>query len=159
MNKIIVTTDKQEAIVTYQPIFSRLIEIEFIKPYEGLKVECRNDREDCNLYDPIQAQLFVESSVKLLIKQIHNVIRYRTVYQTFSDDYKRITAIMWSVLKPTKKRISPRDIFRYQCELQTRVMEELYSRLKTEIGEINAENEVEYLINPYLLNKILSYDR
>lgn len=156
MYEITVIAEKQEVIATYQPIFRHLIEFEFITPYEGLKVEFATDREDCNLFDPSQAEAFVEMSVKLLIKQIQNVIRYRKVYQSVCDDYNRITDIMWAVLK-SMQGMSSREKFRYHCELQSRVKEELYSRLKTEIGEITPDNESEFLVTPYLLNKILAF--
>lgn len=156
MNIITVIADNQEVIVTYTPLFRHLIEVEFIKPYSGLKVECGTDREDCNLFDSAQAEDFVRKSVKQLIRQIQNVFEYRTVYQTISDDYKRITDIMWAVLK-SMDGLSSREKFQYHCELQTRVKEELYSRLKTEIDEINDDNESEFLVTPYLLNKILAF--
>ena len=155
MNEITVTTDTQEVIVTYQPIFQHLIEVEFVKPYEGLKVECATDRDDCNLFDPTQAKPFIEASVKLLIKQIQNVNRYHKVYQTISDDYKHITDIMWSVLK-SMQGISSRDKFRYHCELQTKVQEVIFSQLRTLIPDINESNQKEFLIPIYTLTQILS---
>jgi len=156
MNRITITADKQEVIVSYRPLFRHLIEVDFIKPYEGLKVECATDRNDCNLFDSAQAEAFVKMSVNLLIKQIQNVIKYRKLYQTINDDYKRITDIMWAVLR-SLEGISSRDKFQYHCKLQTRVKEELHSRLRTEIAAINTYNEAEYLINPYFLNKILAF--
>lgn len=155
MNKITITIDDQEVIVTYTPLFRHLIEVEFIKPYSGLKVECGTDREDCNLFDKTQAEAFVEVSVKLLIEQIQNVIRYRKVYQIVYDDYKRITDIMWAVLK-SMQGLRSREKFRYHCELQAKVQEEIFSRLRTLIPDINECNQEEFLIPFYTLTKILS---
>lgn len=155
MNEITVTTDTQKVIVTYKPILRHLLEVEFVEPYRGLKVECGTDREDCNLFDPSQAETFVEVSIKLLIKQIQNINRYRKVYQTISDGYKQITDIMWAVLK-SMQGMSSRDKFRYHCELQTRVQEEIFSRLRTLIPDINESNQEEFLIPFYTLTQILS---
>lgn len=155
MNKITITIDNQEVIVTYTPLFRHLIEAEFIKPSSGLKVECGTDREDCNLFDKTQAEDFVRKSVKLLIKQIQNIIRYRKVYQTVCGDYKRITDIMWAVLK-SMDGMSSREKFQYHCELQTKVQEEIFSQLRTLIPDINECNQEEFLIPFYTLTKILS---
>ncbi|WP_300646060.1 hypothetical protein [uncultured Duncaniella sp.] len=155
MNKITITIDNQEVIVTYTPLFRHLIEVEFIKPYSGLKVECGTDRENCNLFDPSQAETFVVAFVKMLIKQIQNVIKYRKVYQNVCDDYKRITDIMWAVLK-SMVGMSSREKFRYHCELQTKVQEEIFSRLRTLIPDINEYNQEEFLMPIYTLTKILS---
>lgn len=155
MNKITIITDSQEVIVTYMPLFRHLIEVEFMKPYEGLTVECATDREDCNLFDPSQAEAFVEMSVKILIKQIQNAIKYRKVYQTISDDYKRITEIMWAVLK-SMQGLSSREKFRYHCDLQAKVQEEIFSRLRILIPDINESNQEEFLIPIYTLTQILS---
>lgn len=155
MKEITIVTDTQECIVRYKPIFRPLIEVEFLKPYGGLKVECYTDREDCNLFDITQAEAFVEASVKLLIKQIHNVVRYHKVYQSVCDDYKRITDIMWAVLKSMQEMTS-REKFRYHCELQTKVKEEIFSQLRVLIPDINESNQDEFLIPNYTLTKILS---
>lgn len=154
MNEITVIADMQGVIVKYQPIFRHRLEVEFVKPYSGLKVECGTDREDCNFFDSAQAEAFVETSVKLLIRQIQNVIRYRKIYQTVCDDYKRITDIMWAVLK-SMQEISSRDKFRYHCELLTRVQEEMFSRLQTMLPDVNESNKEEYFIPFYTLIKIL----
>lgn len=155
MNEITIITDTQEVIVSYKPLFRHLLDVEFVKPYGGLKVECATDREDCNLFDPSQAEAFVEASVKILIKQIQNVIKYRKVYQTISDDYKHITEIMWSVLK-SMQGLSSREKFRYHCELQIKVQEEIFSRLRTLIPDTNEYNQEEFLMPIYTLTKILS---
>ncbi len=155
MNETTIITDTQEVIVTYKPLFRHLVEVEFIKPYRGLKVECATDREDCNLFDPSQAEAFVEASVKLLIRQIKNIIRYRKVYQTICKDYKHLTDIMWGLLK-SMAGMSSREKFRYHCELQTKVQEEIFSQLRTLIPDINESNQEEFLIPFYTLTKILS---
>lgn len=155
MNEITITIDTEEVIVTYKSLFRHLVEVEFMKPYEGLKVECATERDDCNFFDSAQAEAFVEMSIKLLIRQIQNVIRYRKVYQTVCDDYKRITDIMWVVLKSMQK-IGSRDKFQYHCELLLRVQEEIFSQLQTMIPDINESNQEEFLIPFYTLTQMLS---
>lgn len=49
-----------------------------------------------------------------------------------------------------------RDKFKYHCELQNRVREEIFEQLITMIAEINEDNKAEFLIYPYQLSKILS---
>lgn len=52
--------------------------------------------------------------------------------------------------------MSSRDKFKYHCELQNRVREEINTQLRTMIAEINEDNKAEFLIYPYQLSKILS---
>lgn len=154
MKQIEVTTEKTKVTATYKPLLRQVVAVEFISPYEGLKLEFAKNDDECNLFDEAQAEEFVRESLILVVKQIENVIRYRTVYTELNDEYKKITDIMWSVLQTMD--MSPRDKFKYHCELQNRVQEEIFKRLKTMIPEINESNKDEFLIHPHALTNILS---
>lgn len=154
MKQIEIETENTRAIATYKPLFRHEVEIELISPYKGLKLEFAKADDECNLFDDAQAEAFVKESLVLLVKQIKNVIRYRSVYQTINEKYKTITDVMWTVLKAMD--MPPRDKFRYHCELQKRVQEEIFSTLRELIPEINEGNQVEFLICPYQLSKILT---
>lgn len=145
---------KTKVIATYKPIFRQMVEIELINPYKGLKLEFVKDDDECNIFDESQAEAFVKESLALLMKQIDNVIRYRSVYTKLYDEYKKITDIMWSVLQAMD--MSERDKFRYHCELQNRVRDEIFVQLRARIPEIYEDNQAEFLIYPYQLSKILS---
>lgn len=154
MKQIEVNVGKTKVIATYKTLFRQAVEVELIAPYEGLKLEFAKDDDECNLFDEAQAEVFVKESLILLIKQIENITRYRSIYQGLNDEYKKITDIMWSVLKAMD--MSSRDKFKYHCELQNRVRDEMFERLKTMISQINEDNQAEFLIYPYQLSKILS---
>lgn len=154
MKQIEVSVGKTRVVATYKPLFSKMVEIELINPYRGLKLELTKDDDECNLFDEAQAEVFVNESLILLMKQIDNVIRYRSVYTKLNDEYKKITDIMWSVLQAMDMR--SRDKFKYHCELQNRVREEIFEQLRAMIPEINEDNKAEFLIYPYQLSKILS---
>lgn len=154
MKQIEVNVGKTKVIATYKTLFRQAVEVELIALYEGLKLEFAKDDDECNLFDEAQAEVVVKESLILLIKQIDNVRRYRSIYQGLNDEYKKITDIMWSVLKAMD--MSSRDKFKYHCELQNRVRDEMFERLKTMISQINEENQAEFLIYPYQLSKILS---
>lgn len=154
MKQIEVYIGKTKVIATYKPIFRQMVEIELINPYKGLKLEFAKDDDECNLFDESQAEVFVKELLALLIKQIENIIRYRSIYQSLNDEYKKITDIMWSVLQAMD--MSSRDKFKYHCELQNRVRDEIFERLRAMIPEITENNQAEYLIYPYQLSKILS---
>lgn len=154
MKQIEVNVGKTKVIATYKTLFRQAVEVELIALYEGLKLEFAKDDDECNLFDEAQAEVFVKESLILLIKQIENITRYRSIYQGLNDEYKKITDIMWSVLKAMD--MSSRDKFKYHCELQNRVRDEMFERLKTMISQINEDNQAEFLIYPYQLSKILS---
>lgn len=154
MKQIEVNVGETKVIATYKTLFRQAVEVELIAPYEGLKLEFAKDDDECNLFDEAQAEAFVKESLALLIKQIDNVIRYRSIYQSLYDEYKKITDIMWSVLQAMD--MSSRDKFKYHCKLQNRVREEINTQLKTKITQINEDNQAEFLIYPYQLSKILS---
>lgn len=154
MKQIEVNVSKTKVLATYKPVFRQMVEIELINPYKGLKLEFAKEDDECNLFDESQAELFVKESLSLLIKQIDNVIRYRSIYQDLNYEYKKITDIMWSVLQAMD--MSSRDKFKYHCELQNRVREERFEQLRAMIPEINEDNQAEFLISPYQLSKILS---
>lgn len=154
MKQIEVYIGKTKVIATYKPIFRQMVEIELINPDKGLKLEFAKDDDECNLFDESQAEVFVKELLALLIKQIENIIRYRSIYQSLNDEYKKITDIMWSVLQAMD--MSSRDKFKYHCELQNRVRDEIFERLRAMIPEITENNQAEYLIYPYQLSKILS---
>lgn len=154
MKQIEVNVGKTKVIATYKTLFRQAVEVELIAPYEGLKLEFAKDDDECNLFDEAQAEVFVKESLALLIKQIDNVIRYHSIYQRLNDEYNKTTDIMWSVLQAMD--MSERDKFKYHCELQNRVREEINTQLKTKITQINEDNQVEFLIYPYQLSIILS---
>lgn len=154
MKQIEVYVGKTKVKVTYKPIFRQMVEIELINPYKGLKLELAKDGNECNLFDEAQAEVFVKESLALLIKKIENIIRYRSIYQSINNEYKKITDIMWSVLQAMD--MSSRDKFKYHCELQNRVREEIFERLRAMIPEITENNQAEFLIYPYQLSKLLS---
>lgn len=154
MKQIEVNVGETKVVATYKPLFSQMVEIELINPYKGLKLEFAKDDDECNLFDDELAEEFVKESLALVIKQIENVIRYRSIYQSLNDEYKEITDIMWAVLKEID--MSSRDKFKYHCELQNMVREEIFTQLRTMILEINKRNQSEFLIYPYQLSKILS---
>lgn len=154
MKQIEVNVGKTKVVATYKPLFRHAVEVELIAPYEGLKLEFAKKDNECNLFDEAQAEEFVRESLLLIMKQIENVIQYRSVYTELNDEYKKITDIMWSVLQSMD--MSSRDKFKYHCELQNRVREEINTQLKTKITQINEDNQAEFLIYPYQLSKILS---
>lgn len=154
MKQIEVNVGKTKVVATYKPLFRYAVEVELIAPYEGLKLEFAKKDDECNLFDEAQAEEFVRESLVILIKQIENVIRYRSVYTELNDEYKKITDIMWSVLQSME--ISPRDKFKYHCDLQMRVQQEVFNQLRTMIPEINESNQEEFLIHLYALTNILS---
>lgn len=154
MKQIELNVGKTKVVATYKPLFRQAVEVELIAPYECLKLEFAKDDDECNLFDEAQAEVFVKESLILFIKQIDNVIRYRSIYQSLYAEYKKITDIMWSVLQTMD--MSSRDKFKYHCELQNRVREEINTQLRTMIAEINEDNKAEFLIHPYQLSKILS---
>lgn len=154
MKQIEVNVGKTKVVATYKPLFRHAVEVELIAPYEGLKLEFAKDDDGCNLFDEAQAEEFVRESLRLLMKQIENVIRYRSIYQDLNEEYNKITDIMWAVLK--EMDMSSRDKFKYQCELQNMVREEIFKQLRTMITEINERNQSEFLIYPYQLSKILT---
>lgn len=154
MKQIELNVGKTKVVATYKPLFRQAVEVELIAPYECLKLEFAKDDDECNLFDEAQAEVFVKESLILLMMQIKNVIRYRSVYTYLNDDYKKITDIMWAVLKEID--MSSRDKFKYHCELQNMVREEIFKQLRTMILEINERNQSEFLIYPYQLSKILS---
>lgn len=154
MKQIEVSVGKTRVVATYKPLFSKMVEIELINPYKGLKLEFAKDDDECNLFDESQVEVFVMESLSLLTKQIDNVIRYRSIYQDLNDKYKKITDTMWAVLK--EMDMSSRDKFKYHCELQNRIRDEIFEQLRTVIPEINERNQSEFLIYPYQLSKILS---
>lgn len=154
MKQIEVYVGKTKVIATYKPIFRQMVEIKLINPYKGLKLEFVKDDDECNLFDEAQAEVFVKESLILLIKQIDNVRRYRSVYTKLNDQYKKITDIMLAVLNDMD--MTSREKFRYHCELQTKVQEEIFKQIRTMIPEINEYNQKEYLIYHYQLIKILS---
>lgn len=143
-----------KVIATYKTLFRQAVEVELIAPYEGLKLEFAKDDDECNLFVDEQAEEFVRKVLILLVKRIENIIRYRNIYQNLYDEYKKITDIMWAVLK--EMDMSSRDKFKYHCELQNRVRDEVFERLRTMIPQINGDNQTEFLIYPYQLSKILS---
>lgn len=143
-----------KVIATYKTLFRQAVEVELIAPYEGLKLEFAKDDDECNLFDEAQAEVFVKESLILLIKQIDNVRRYRSVYTKLNDQYKKITDIMLAVLNDMD--MTSREKFRYHCELQTKVQEEIFKQIRTMIPEINEYNHKDYLIYHYQLIKILS---
>ncbi|MDE6266226.1 MAG: hypothetical protein K2M07_02615 [Muribaculaceae bacterium] len=154
MKQIEVNVGKTKVVATYKPLFRHAVEVELVAPYEGLKLEFAKDDEECNLFVDEQAEEFVKESLILIIRQIENVIRYRSVYTELNDEYNKITNIMWTVLN--EMEIPSRDKFRYHCELQDRVREEIFKQLRTMIPEINEKNQDEFLIHPYQLSKLLS---
>lgn len=154
MKELNIEIDGRQMTAIYKPIFRHLVEIELIAPYKGLKLEFAKEYSECNLFDEAQAEVLVKESLPLLIKQVENIIRYRSIYQTINDEYKKITDIMWSVLQAMD--MNSRDKFKYHCELQNRVRDEMFERLRTMIPEITENNQAEYLIYPYQLSKILS---
>ena len=154
MKQIEVNVGKTKVVATYKPLFRQMVEIELIAPYEGLNLEFAKDDDECNLFDEVQAEGFVKELLILIVKQIENVIRYRSIYQDLNEEYNKITDIMWSVLQAMD--MSERDKFKYHCELQNRVREEIKTQLKTKITQINEDNQAEFLIYPYQLSKILS---
>lgn len=154
MKQIEVYVGKTKVIATYKPIFRQMVEIKLIAPYMGLKLEFAKEDEKCNLFVEEQTEEFVKESLILLMMQIKNVIRYRSAYTYLNDEYKKITDIMWAVLKEID--MSSRDKFKYHCELQNMVREEIFKQLRTLILEINERNQSEFLIYPYQLSKILS---
>lgn len=154
MKQIEVYVGKTKVIATYKPIFRQMVEIELNAPHNGMKLEFAKDDDECNLFDDEQAEEFVRESLVLITKQIENVTRYRSIYQDFHNEYKKITDIMWSVLQAMD--MSERDKFRYHCELQNKVRDEMFERLRTMIPQINGDNQTEFLIYPYQLSKILS---
>lgn len=154
MKQIEVNVGKRKVVATYKPLFRQMVEIELIAPYEGLKLEFAKDDDECNLFDDEQAEEFVKESLIHLMMQIKNVIKYRTVYTKLNDEYKKITDIMRSVLQTMD--MSSRDKFKYHCELQNRVQEEIFKQLRAMIPEINEYNQEEFLIYPYTLNKYFS---
>lgn len=154
MNTITLEIDGQTVEATYKTIFRHYVEVELITPYKGLKVEFVKADEECNLFIDSQAEEFVIESLCLLMKQIQNVIKYRIIYQSLYDDYKRMTDIMWAVLRETKCRV-PRFKFRYHIALMKRVREEFERELQRLIPEITEENKREYFIYPTPLSKIL----
>ena len=139
MKQIEENVDETTVVATYKPLLRQVVEVELINPYKGLKLELAKVDDECNLFDEAQAEEFVRESLMLVIKQIENVIRYRSVYETINSEYKQVTDIMWSVLQSMD--ISSRDKFKYHCELQTRVQEEIFKRLKTMIPEISEYNQ------------------
>lgn len=155
MTRLELEIDGQNVEATYKTIFRHYIETELITPYKGLKVEFVKADEDCNLFIESQAEEFVIESLCLLMKQIQNVIKYRIIYQSLYDDYKRLTDIMWSVLRETECSVQ-RFRFRYHIALQSRVREEFERELQQQIPEIMEENRHEYFIYPTPLSKILS---
>ncbi|MBD5353045.1 MAG: hypothetical protein HDR86_09515 [Bacteroides sp.] len=154
MKQIEVNVGKTKVVATYKPLFRHAVEVELIAPYEGLKLEFAKDDDECNLFDEAQAEEFVRESLLLIMKQIENVIQYRSVYTKLNDEYKKITDIMWAVIKQLD--MSSRDKFKYHCELQNRVRYEIFNQLRTMIPEINKDKQAEFLICPYQLSKILS---
>ena len=154
MKQIEVNVDETTVVATYKPLLRQVVEVELIAPYEGLKLEFAKDDDECNLFDEAQAEEFVRESLVILIKQIENVIRYRSVYTELNEEYKKITDIMWSVLQTMD--IISRDKFKYHCELQNRVQQEAFNQLRTMIPEINEGNKDEFLIHPHALTNILS---
>ena len=154
MKQIEVKTEKTKVIATYTTLFRQVVEVELITPYKGLKLEFAKDDDECNLFDEAQAEEFVRESLRLLMKQIDNVIRYRSIYQNINDEYKKITAIMWSVLQSMD--MSSRNKFKYHCELQTRVHQEVFNQLRKMIPEITDHNQSDFLIHPYHLSKIIT---
>ena len=154
MKQIEVNVGKTKVVATYKPLFRQMVEIELINPYMGLKLELAKDGDEYNLFDEVQSEQFVRESLILIVKQIENVIRYRSIYQDLNEEYKQITDIMWSVLQTMD--MSSRDKFKYHCELQNRVRDEIFNQLRTMIPEINKDKQAEFLIYPYQLSKILS---
>lgn len=154
MKQIEVNVGETKVIATYNPIFRQMVEIELINPFKGFKLEFAKDGDECNLFDEVQAEVFIKESLALLIKQIDNVIRYRSIYQNLNKEYKKITDIMLAVLNDMD--ITSRKKFRYHCELQTKVQEEIFKQIRTMIPEINEYNQKEYLIYHNQLIKILS---
>ena len=154
MQQIEVNVGKTKVVAIYKPLFRHAVEVELIAPYEGLKLEFAKDDDECNLFDEVQAEGFVKELLILLIRQIDNVMRYRSVYTKLNDEYKKITDIMWAVIKQLD--MSSRDKFKYHCELQNRVRNEIFNQLRTMIPEINKDKQAEFLICPYQLSKILS---
>lgn len=155
MKKITVDFEGQKVEASYKTIFRHYVEAELITPYRGLKVEFVKADEECNLFIESQAEEFVIESLHLLMKQIQNVIKHRTIYQGLYDDYKRVTDIMWAVLRETECKIQ-RFKFGYHIALQSRVREEFEGELQRLIPEITEENKREYFIYPTPLSKILS---
>ena len=154
MKQIEVNVGKTKVVATYKPLFRHAVEVELITPYKGLKLEFAKNEDECNLFDEAQAEEFVRESLLLIMKQIENVIQYRSVYTELNDEYKKITDIMWSVLQSMD--MLSRDKFRYHCELQTKVQEEIFKQIRTMIAEINEYNQNEYLIYNNQLIEILS---
>ena len=140
-------------ISTYKAVFKHLVEVELIEPYKGLQAEFAKVDDECNLFDEVQAEEFVKESLFLLMRQIDNVERYRPIYQTLIDEYKRITDTMSSVLRSME--MASRDKFKYHIELLDKVRDEFDNKLKTMIPVINENNQTEFLIYPALLSKIL----
>lgn len=140
-------------IATYKIVFRHLVEVELIEPYKGLQAEFAKVDDECNLFDEVQAEELVTESLFLLMRQIDNVERYRPIYQTLIDDYKRITDTMSSVLRSMEMK--SRDKFKYHIQLLDKMREEFNNKLKSMIPVINDDNQHEFLIHPSLLSKIL----
>lgn len=155
MNKIELEIDGRKVESTYKPIFRRLVEVELITPYKGLKVEFVTADEEGNVFIETQAEELVTESLRLLMKQIQNVIKYRSIYQRLNDEFSRIADLMWSVLRETECS-DQRLRFSYHLALESRMCREFERELQQQIPELTEENKQEFFTRLSLLNKILS---
>ena len=154
MKEYNIEIDGQQVTATYKTIFRHMVRIELITPYKGLKLELIKDDEECNLFVDEQAEEFVKESLVLIMKQMENVVRYRSIYSEIKDEYKKIADIMWNVLKELD--MDSREKFRYHCKLREKLHEEIFKQLRIMIPEISEKNQKEFFIYFYILNEYLA---
>lgn len=139
----------------YKTLFRRIIRVEVISPYKGIKYEFTTDIETADLYDPEQAKEFVEEILRRLYRQIRVVETYLSIYRALNDRYVQITELMWNVLERMHFN-NASDKFWYLSELQKRILDEFYHELKVLIPDNKVKYRGDSLIHPALLSQILS---
>ena len=155
MKTIQLNIDGKTIEARYVVFFRLIVEVEVISPYKGIKYQFTTDNKTANLYDPEQAEEFVNEILHRLIRQIRIIKTYRHIYQPLNDRYRQIADMMWDVLQSMQFNCAS-DKFWYHSELQKRVLDDFNHELSTLIPDNKEMYKGDFLVHPALLTQILA---
>ena len=155
MKTIQLNIDGKTIEARYVVFFRLIVEVEVISPYKGIKYQFTTDNKTANLYDPEQAEEFVNEILHRLMRQIRIIKTYRHIYQALNDRYRQIADLMWDVLQRMQFN-NASDKFWYHSELQKRVLDDFNHELSTLIPDNKEMYKGDFLVHPALLTQILA---
>lgn len=134
---------------------SNLVKVELTKPYP-LETMFKDVENEFNFSQKYPTSEFIISQLKLLCAQLKNFQLYGPIYSHAYGHYKTKVEALFEAINSMDFSDVRGAKFRYEIDRQNQFFKEYEAEIKSEIAEINSENQEQFIIQPSILKQIIN---